>query len=91
MNCFNFYLVLNSSSKHPTGSISIMTRIQDELEFQYKGKVNLTENLFLVLHIIRYVIYILLPFLKSYPFSFLLQKQYSHLALFGELISNLQK
>ena len=28
---------------------------------------SLAENIFLVLHIIRYVIYILLSFLKSYP------------------------
>ena len=40
-----------------------MTRIHDELEFQYKGKVNhsLTENLFLVLGVIRYVIYFVFP------------------------------
>ena len=52
------------------GTFTCFDLIQDELETQYRGKINhsLTENIFLVLHIIRYVIYILLSFLKSYRF-----------------------
>ena len=63
------------------GSFTCFGLIQAELEFQYKGKIShsRTESLFLILHIVTYVIYIVLPFRKGYSRSLILQKQFSHL------------